>query len=130
MSSSDIFKGHMSKIFYDFEDIIVYIDNIILYTKHAFEHHVKHLAQVFDLMCSQNLHIHVEATFLASKEVDYLGYTLSSKGIKPQNKKSISLLVLAVPNDRKQLRCSCSWSSASDQRLNQVLLWSMLKSTM
>jgi hypothetical protein len=27
--SSDIFQGHMTNIFYDFEDVIVYIDNII-----------------------------------------------------------------------------------------------------
>jgi hypothetical protein len=86
MLSSDIFQGHMSKIFYNFEDIIVYIDNIILFTKHTFEHHVKRLAQVLDRIRSQNVHIHVEETFLDSQEVDYLGYTLSSKGIKPQNK--------------------------------------------
>jgi RNase H-like domain found in reverse transcriptase len=94
----------MSKIFYDFKDIIVYIDNIILFTKHTFEHHVKRLAQVLDRIRSQNLHIHVEETFLASQEVDYLGYTLSSKGIKPQYKKIIALLALPVPKDRKQLQ--------------------------
>jgi hypothetical protein len=104
MPSSDIFQGHMSKNVYDFEGIIVYIDNIILFTKHTFENHVKRLTQVLDRFHSQNLHIHGEETFLASQEVNYPGYTLSSKGIKPYYKKIIALLALAVPKDRKQLQ--------------------------
>jgi hypothetical protein len=79
MPSSD--RGHTSKISYDFKDIIVYVDKKILFTKCTFEH--LRLAQVLDCICSQNLHVHVEETFLAYQEVDYLGYTLSSKGIKP-----------------------------------------------
>jgi hypothetical protein len=39
MPSSDIFQGHMTKTFYDFEDVIVYIDNIILFTKLSFHQH-------------------------------------------------------------------------------------------
>jgi hypothetical protein len=104
MPSSDIFQGHMSRIFYDFEDVIVYIDNIILFTKESFDHHVQRLSQVMDRIQSQNLHIHVEETFLASPEVDYLGYTLSSKGIKPQFKKILSILSLAPPSNKRQLR--------------------------
>jgi Reverse transcriptase (RNA-dependent DNA polymerase) len=46
MPSSDIFQGHMSKVFYDFEDVIVYIDNIILFTKSTFEHHLQLLSSV------------------------------------------------------------------------------------
>jgi Reverse transcriptase (RNA-dependent DNA polymerase) len=104
MPSSDIFQGHMTKIFYDFEDVIVYIDNIIIFTKQTFEHHVNRLAHILDRIQSQSLHMHVEETFLASQEVDYLGYTLSSKGIKPQYKKIVSILSLAPPKDKKQLR--------------------------
>jgi hypothetical protein len=104
MPSSEILQGHMSRIFYDFEDVIVYINNIILFTKEYFDHHVQHLSQVMDRIQSQNLHIHVEETFLASPEIDYLGYTLSSKGIKPQFKKILSILSLSAPSNKRQLR--------------------------
>jgi len=67
MPSSDIFQGHMTKIFYDFDDIIVYIDNIILFTKSTFQHHVSRLSSVLERIKSQNLHVHVEETFLAKK---------------------------------------------------------------
>ena len=59
---------------------------------------------VLDRIKSQNLHVHVEETFLAAQEVDYLGYTLSSTGIKPQNQKILAILALAEPKNKKQLR--------------------------
>ena len=64
-------------IFGPFDDIIVYIDNTILFTKESFEHHVERLACVLELLHKNNLHVHVEETFLASDKVDYLGYTLT-----------------------------------------------------
>lgn len=90
----------MTKIFYDFDDVIVYVDNIILFTQISFEHYVTQLSLVLERIKAQNLHlhvhvyVHVEETFLASQEVDYLGYTLSSKGIKPQYKKIMATLAL------------------------------------
>jgi hypothetical protein len=94
----------MVKTFCDFEDVIVYIDNIILFTKSSFQHHLQRLALVLDRIKSQNLHIHVEETFLATNQVDYLGYTLSSKGIKPQNQKTLAILALAPPTNKHKLR--------------------------
>jgi hypothetical protein len=55
MPSSDIFQGHMTKIFYDFKDVIVYIDNIILFTKTIFHHHLQRLALVDARIQSQIL---------------------------------------------------------------------------
>ena len=53
--------------------IIVYIDNIILFTKETFDHHVDRLSKVLEVLQENNLHVHVEETFLANKKVDYLG---------------------------------------------------------
>jgi hypothetical protein len=74
MPSSDILQGHMTKTFYDFEDVLVYIDNILLFTKSSFDHHLQRLALVLNRIQAQNLY------FLTTQQVDYLGYTLSSKG--------------------------------------------------
>jgi len=91
-------------IFGPFEDIMVYIDNIILFTKGSFDHHVKRLACVLELLRKNNLHVHVEETFLASDKVDYLGYTLTTSGIKPQLKKILPILRFSKPKTVKQLR--------------------------
>jgi hypothetical protein len=46
----------MTKTFYDFEDVIVYIDNIILFTKSSFDHHLQRLALVLNRIQAQNVH--------------------------------------------------------------------------
>ena len=48
--------------------------------------------------------MHVEETFLASDSVNYLGYTLTTNGIKPQLNKILPILRFAAPKDRRQLR--------------------------
>lgn len=104
MPSSDIFQSRMVQIFEYHDDVIIYIDNIILYTKSTFEHHVSRLRSILDVLKKNNLHVHVEETFLASKSVDYLGYTLTTDGICPQLKKILPILHFSKPTTIKQLR--------------------------
>ena len=104
MPSSDIFQRRMMELFSAFSDVIVYIDNILLFTKGTFEHHLQRLEAVLEVLSKNNLHVHVEQTFLASDKVDYLGYTLTTKGIKPQLKKILPILRFSKPNTVKQLR--------------------------
>ena len=104
MPSSDIFQSFMSDIFQDFSDVLVYINNILLFTKKDFNHHVKRLHQVLIILQKHNMHVHVEETFLASSTVDYLGYTLTTTGIKPQVKKILPILRFQTPSSVKQLR--------------------------
>jgi hypothetical protein len=92
MVSSDIFQQQMASIFANFNDVIVYIDNIILYTKDSFQDHLNRLTTILELLRANNLHIHAEDTFLASKKVDYMGYTLTPNGIEPQVSKIFSIL--------------------------------------
>ena len=91
--ASDVFQYKMIMIFSNFEDIIVYKDNILLYTKKTFKHHLQRLALVLEKLKRNNLHVHVEETFLASQKVDYLGYTLTPAGIEPQVKKFFQFYV-------------------------------------
>eukprot|EP00957_Ditylum_brightwellii_P124966 9526300-Ditylum_brightwellii.AAC.1 len=104
MVSSDIFQEHMDEVFEIFEDVLVYIDNIILYTKSTFDHHVKRIQAVLEVIRQNNLHVHIEKTFLASASVDYLGYTITNKGIMPQTNKNLLLLAFKEPSNLKQLR--------------------------
>jgi hypothetical protein len=61
----------MSKIFFDCEDVIVFIDSIMLFTNETFEHHLSRLSSILDQIQVQNLQLHVEETFLAAQKVDY-----------------------------------------------------------
>ena len=82
----------MTTIFNDMIYLMIYIDNIILYTKKDFDHHLQRLEQVLLRLQENDLHVHVEGTSLASKKVNYLGFTITHKGIQPQINKIIPIL--------------------------------------
>jgi hypothetical protein len=98
------FPNPHEKIFYDFEDFIVYIDNFILSAKILFQNHIQRLALVLKRIEPQNLHVHIEETFLATNQVDFLGYSQSSKGINSRNQKILAVLALADPRNKIQFR--------------------------
>ena len=102
--SSDIFQYRMTVIFNDFEDVIAYMDNVLLYTKLDFGHHLQRMGLVLETLKQNNLHVHVEETFLASQRIDYLGYTLTPTGIEPQVKKVLPILKFKAPTNRRQLK--------------------------
>ena len=72
MVSCDIFQHRMSSIFQTFTDVLVFMDNILLFTKKIFDHHLQRLTTVLQTLKENNLHVHIEDTFLASQGVDYL----------------------------------------------------------
>lgn len=94
----------MTTLFSGYNNVIAYIDNILLATKILFNQHIQRLQQILIVLRRNNLHVHVEGTFLASNKVDYLGYTLTKKDIQPQISKFLPILRLDRPKNRRQLR--------------------------
>ena len=104
MVSCDIFQHRMSSIFQTFTDVLVFMDNILLFTKKIFDHHLQRLTTVLQTLKENNLHVHIEDTFLASQRVDYLGYTLTPTGVEPQQQKILPILRFKEPANIRQLR--------------------------
>eukprot|EP00957_Ditylum_brightwellii_P150515 11461288-Ditylum_brightwellii.AAC.1 len=77
--SSDVFQNKMDDILKLSEGSMAYFDNIILYTKSTFEHHFKIIQAVLQVIRKNNLHVHIDKTFLAAQAVDCLGYFLTAK---------------------------------------------------
>ena len=100
----DVFQEKMTIIFGRFTDTIAYMDDVLLAIKSSFEQHIQRLEQVLILLRLNNLHVHVEGIYLASKKVDYPGYTLTDKGVQSQITKILPILRLEHPKNRKQLR--------------------------
>ena len=59
MVTSDIFQAKMVEIFGHLSKVIVYIDNILLFTKSDFNDHLQRMQQVLELIQKNNLHVHV-----------------------------------------------------------------------
>eukprot|EP00957_Ditylum_brightwellii_P111229 8481700-Ditylum_brightwellii.AAC.1 len=108
-TSSDIFQSRMDIIFQLFEDVMVYVDNIILYTKGSFKHHCKRIQAVLEEIRAHNLHVHIKKTYLATPSIDCLGYHLHKKGISPQAGKIAPILAFKPPSNQKQVRSFSSF---------------------
>jgi len=50
------------------------------------------------------LKVNTAKSFFCTHEIEYLGYILTRRGIKPQQKKVQAILTLKPPNNVKELR--------------------------
>ena len=77
------FMTMMNDIFRDYLDsfIIVYIDDILVYSKNE-EEHEKHLEIVLQKLRENKLYAKLSKCEFAKKEVEFLGHVVSTKGIE------------------------------------------------
>ena len=117
--SPDIFQAKMNMLFNELEYVRAYIDDLLIITKgerpqdHVetevdrdtdFHDHLSKLEVVLDKLQDKGLQVNVRKSNFAAEEIDYLGYTLSRDGIKPQQKKVSAILALKPPKNVKELR--------------------------
>lgn len=78
---NDIFRPYLDKF------VIVYLDDILIYSA-TWEKHMQHLDTVLSTLSRHQLHCAVEKCKFAQTEIDYLGYLVSSNGIKTNPNKT------------------------------------------
>ena len=76
------FQELMTGILKDFNFAIAYLDDIIIFSRTA-EEHLDHIKQVFEKLRSSHLSMKLSKCHFFTKEIQYLGHILSTKGIKP-----------------------------------------------
>ena len=70
----------MTGILKDFNFAIAYLDDIIIFSTPA-EEHLCHIKQVFEKLCTAKLSMKLSKHHFFTKEIQYLGHILSTKGI-------------------------------------------------
>ena len=103
-SAPDIFQSIMDDILGDLDYVRVYIDDILVISNGNFDDHMEKLDTVLSRIEQAGFRANVRKCFFAEDELDYLGYTLTQKGVKPQTKKVEAILRLQAPKNVKQLR--------------------------
>ena len=83
--------------------ILAYLDDIVIFSQ-TIDEHCEQLRELFERLRQCNISLNLSKCAFAMKEVDYLGYTLSSDGIKPQQRLTDTIRNFPVPNDRKALK--------------------------
>ena len=103
MGAPASFARLMDHIMADAENVITYLDDVLIHSKNH-RLHLKHLCTAVDRIGAANLRLNpAKCTFGASK-VEYLGHTLTDQGIRPGTDKAKAVAEASVPSSLKQLR--------------------------
>ena len=103
-SSPDIFQEKMNNLFSGLEYVRCYIDDILCITKGDWDNHLTKLDEVLQRLKDSGMKVNASKTFFGKEQLDYLGYTISKKGISPITKKVDAIRKIAPPKTRRQLR--------------------------
>ena len=96
------FQELMTGILKDFNLIVVYLDDIIIFSKTP-EEHLTHTRKVFEKLHSANLSLKLSKCHFFCKEIQYLGHILSTKGICPLPLKLQAVQQMQPPTNPKQV---------------------------
>ncbi|KFM63797.1 Retrovirus-related Pol polyprotein from transposon 297, partial [Stegodyphus mimosarum] len=80
----------------------IYLDDIIV-TSESLEEHIKDLREVFTLLKDAGLKVNIKKCKFAAKELKYLGYKISQRGIETDKSKVIAVKNYPIPNTAKKL---------------------------
>ena len=72
----------MSKVLKGITNCIVYLDDVLVVSA-TYEDHLKHLRQVFERFAEFNLKLNPEKCSFFAEKLDYLGYELTTQGLRP-----------------------------------------------
>ena len=97
----------MTNLFNDLDYVLVYLDDILIIQREG-ESEEDHLNKI-DVVLTRLKEMDFRATlirksFFMQKEIEYLGYTLTTEGVKPQKKKVEAMKRIKRPTTPKQLR--------------------------
>lgn len=94
----DVLKEYIGKICY------VYIDDIIIFGGQNEKEHLANVSRIFSKLEKSNLRINLDKTEFLKKETEFLGYIITSQGIKPDSKKVLAIQRLKPPENLKELK--------------------------
>ena len=99
------FMSMMNKVFMDFLDkfMVVFIDDILIYSKDE-EEHKQHLRAVLERLRSHQLYAKFSKCKFWLKEVGFLGHILSEKGIAVDPSKVTTVLNWRTPATVTEVR--------------------------
>lgn len=87
------FMRLMNHVFKPFNGqfFVVYFDDILIYSRNV-NQHLEHLRQVFELLRKQQLYANASKCQFSSTEVTFLGYLVSSQGVRMDTSKVEAIL--------------------------------------
>ncbi|XP_054727437.1 uncharacterized protein LOC129237061 [Anastrepha obliqua] len=107
-NSPAVFQRFINNVFRDMIDdrkIIIYMDDILVATE-KFKEHENLLQAVLERLALRDLELNLNKCKFGYEEIDYLGYTVTHTGIRPNDSHIKSIQNFPIPTNPKQLQ-SC-----------------------
>ena len=101
--SSSLLMSHVFRGL-NFKFVVPYLDDLLVYTRGAFDTHLEHLAAVFTRLREAGLKLHPNKCVLAASETTYLGFKLSRAGCTLDDSKVEIIANYPRPQSTKDLR--------------------------
>ena len=101
-NSAQSFQRMVEDTLKDLKDVFVYLDNVLVFSKNK-KDHLNTLNELFTRLNNAGLTLALDKCNFGVSELDYLGYSVDSSGIKPIPKKIEAIQNFPIPVKQKQL---------------------------
>ena len=101
-SAAAIFQRVMSEMLKDYSQVVVFQDDILLFTDDEATHD-KLLECVFSTLKGRGVTLRLDKCVFKVKEIEYLGHILSEEGVKPKPALVKSIVEAPAPVNKEQL---------------------------
>ncbi len=104
-NAPSVFQDFMHEVLWEFfhQFVLVYIDDILIYSRSEAEHH-QHVAEVLQRLRKNNLFLKAEKCSFHQSSVKFLGYRIDQEGIKMDEGKVTSIQDWPMPTSIKELQ--------------------------
>lgn len=105
-NSGPAFQKMMNGVLSEYIDkfVMVYLDDILIFTDGDEELHKKHVRLVLEKLNKAKLIINTKKCLFNRKELNFLGFNISAKGILPATKKVKAIMEWPTPTNVQQVR--------------------------
>ena len=101
-NSAQAFQRLVDSVVGDMKSVFCYLDDLIIFSKSQKEH-LETLEELFQKLDQAGLAIALSKCKFGVQSLDYLGYEVSSAGLKPLPKKTEALMKFPPPTKQKEL---------------------------
>ena len=98
-----LFQRGLDFLFMDVNHVVVYIDDIIIFSE-TFEEHLYDVEKVLERLEAAGLKIKPSKCDFGKIQVSYVGHTISKDGLKPNDDNISKIKNCAIPKNIKQLQ--------------------------
>ena len=95
---NDVLRSLIGKI------VVVYLDDIVVYTKESLEQHIKDVEEVLKLIQKATLQIKIKKCVFFQEEIHFLGYKISQHGIAIDPEKLEAMKNLPTPKNLRDVQ--------------------------